>query len=297
MRGLALLLVLACCACGSVSRPGAQPPSPTPASRLSESDLRYRLIDGLGSPVFCDPLVYPVARTEDPADVARMVAALRAQSPDEFDAIVRHEHLDATSLSPADNLRVLGQASELAAIALTPQGSRYAFHYQLLGPPTADVTGTIDQGGSISVASRTPAPRRPCPVCLAQWTRVATPHGELPVTELRPGTIVWTQDADGSRVPAPVLAVRRTPAPAGHLVVHLVLADGRRVDVSPGHPLGDGRAAGDLRPGDRVDGSVVAAAGLRPYGGAATWDLLPAGRSGRYWADGVPLGSTLAGSA
>jgi hypothetical protein len=93
-----------------------------------------------------------------------MVAALRTQDPAEFDAIVRHEHLDAANLSPADNLRIVGQASVLDAVKLTPQGPGYGFAYELVGPPTVEVTGTIDALGTISVAKRAPAPRRLCPL-------------------------------------------------------------------------------------------------------------------------------------
>jgi hypothetical protein len=290
MKGLALLLLLSVCACGSVGRAG-QP------AALSRPDLQYRLIDGLGAPAFCDPLQYPVARVPDPATVARMVADLRRQHQDEFDAIVRHERLDANQLSPADDLRVLNQASALAAVPLTAEGNGYAFRYQVAGPPPVEVAGTIDAGGTISLASRTPAARRPCPICLAWWTRISTPAGDVPVTEVRPGTLVWTLDAGGRRVAAPVLAVGHTPAPIGHQVVHLVLRDGRSVDVSAGHPLPDGRPVGDVRPGDPVDGSTVAGVELRPYIGADTWDLLPAGATHVYWADGVPLASTLAAEA
>jgi hypothetical protein len=257
-------------------------------------ELQYRLVDGVGAPVLCAPLQYPVARTQDPADVAPMVADLRAQHADEYSAIVLHEHLDPANLSPSDNLRILGQESELAAVPLTAEGGQYGFRYEVVGPPTAEVSGTIDPDGSIHLANRTPAPRRTCPICLAQWARIATPAGELPVTEIGIGMLVWTLDASGRRVPAPVLVVGHTPTPAGHRVVHLVLTDGRSVDVSPGHPLADGRRVGDLRPGDPMAGSVVASAESLVYAGAATWDLLPAGATHVYWADGVPLGSTLA---
>jgi hypothetical protein len=291
MKRAALVLLLSVCACGSVGRAGQ--PAATAPPPLTQYDLRYRLIDGIGAPVFCDPYQYPVARPVDPAEVARTVADLRAQHADEFDAIVAHEHLDAAALSPSDNLRIAGQVGALAAVPLAAQGGVYAFHYQVVGPPTAEVTGTIDPRGTIQVGSRTPAPRRQCPICLAQWARIAAPAGDVPVTGVRPGMLVWTLDAAGRRVAAPVLVVGHTPAPAAHRVVHLVLVDGRSVDVSPGHPLPDGRAVGDLRPGDPVDGSWVASADLRPYGGADTWDLLPGGVTHVYWADGVPLRSTL----
>jgi hypothetical protein len=76
-------------------------------------------------------------------------------------------------------------------------------------------------------------------------------------------------------------------------VVQLRLADGRAVDVSPGHPTADGRTVGDLSADDDYDGAVVVSAELVPYEGEATFDVLPAGPTGIYWANGVLLGSTL----
>ena len=165
MKGPLLALLLAClCACGSVGRAASSQSASPPPSPRSAADLQYRLIDTLGAPVSCDLTQGPVVRTEDPADVARMVAALRARDPAEFDAIVRHEHLDPASLSPADDLRIAGQASVLSAVKLMPRGDAYGFAYELAGPPTVEVAGTIDAAGAISVASRTPAPRRLCPL-------------------------------------------------------------------------------------------------------------------------------------
>lgn len=77
--------------------------------------------------------------------------------------------------------------------------------------------------------------------------------------------------------------------------IHLVLADGRSVTASPGHPLADGRLLGDLRPGDVVDGSQVARADLVPYAGEATFDIVVSGATGTYFIDGIALGSTLPG--
>jgi hypothetical protein len=161
MRRLPLALLCAVCACGTVTRLAA----PSPAAGLSVPELQYRVVDGVGAPAYCDPLLYPVARVEDPATLARMVSDLRTKDPTAFAAIIQHEHLDAASLSPADDMRVLAQASELAAVPLSPeQGGAYAFQYQVAGPPSVEVSGTIDADGRIAVAARRPAPRRPCPV-------------------------------------------------------------------------------------------------------------------------------------
>jgi hypothetical protein len=104
--------------------------------------------------------------------------------------------------------------------------------------------------------------------------------------------LVWTMDA-GRRVAAPISIVGHTRAPVGHRVIRVVLADGRAVVASPGHPTADGRRIGQLSPGDFLDGSRVMTTESTPYVGD-TWDLLPLSSTGEYWADGVLLGSTLA---
>src|SRR2546423_7032974 len=101
MRTLALALLVVC-GCGAASHssvPGPSPIPPTVGGQLSSADLQYRLIDELGAPFHCDPSLYPVARNEDPA-AAGEVAALRSRDPARFEAIIRHERLDAASLSP-----------------------------------------------------------------------------------------------------------------------------------------------------------------------------------------------------
>jgi hypothetical protein len=132
-----------------------------------------------------------------------------------------------------------------------------------------------------------------CPICLAVHTRIDTPHGPVLVEDITLGELVWTANASGERVAAPVVQVVRVPVSAGHLLVHVVLADGRELWASPGHPTADGRVLASLRPGDVLDGSRVLRADIVPYNGGATYDILPAGSTGSYWADGILMGSTL----
>jgi hypothetical protein len=128
--------------------------------------------------------------------------------------------------------------------------------------------------------------------CLAASDRIATPAGPVPVTQLRQGTLVWTLDGTGRRIAAPVMLLSHTLAPPGHVVLRLLLSDGRVVEASAAHPTADGRHVGELRPGDLLDGGTVSAVRRVPYGGD-TWDLLPAGPTGVYWANDILLGSTL----
>ena len=136
-----------------------------------------------------------------------------------------------------------------------------------------------------------------CPICLAAATLISTPAGSMRVADIEPGMLVWTAGADGARIAAPVLEVGSIEVPAGHQMVHLVLADGREVLASPGHRTADGRQLGSLAAGDHLDGSTITGWELVPYSGDRTYDLLPAGETGTYWANGILLSSTLHGLA
>ena len=84
-----------------------------------------------------------------------------------------------------------------------------------------------------------------------------------------------------------------TRAAQTHRVVHLVLADAREVRVSPNHPMETGVPIGALRIGDIVAGSRVVRTELIPYDDRFTYDLLPDSDTRVYWADGIPLRSTI----
>jgi hypothetical protein len=223
-RLIVALVLLSLTACGSVKYGGGTQPLTTP-------ELKYRLIDTIGAPLFCGP---PVVRMPSDGEAGQEVAALRTQDPDTFAAIVRHEKLDAAHLTANDERRVLEQADVLRALRLTPEGQLFRFDYIAGRPSPEHVVGTIDSHGAISLESHdsTQFPGRGgCPICLAATARVATPDGEIPVADLHAGMLVWTIDA-GRRVPAPISVVGHTRAPFGHRVIRVVLADGRAVVAS-----------------------------------------------------------------
>ncbi len=264
---------------------------------LVRPDLRYRLVDKLGRPMFCDPDFYPVARSDEQDQARLYLAAIRGDTA-AYTAITAHLGI-AQATNPTDSqvLAIYRDWKMLRSLALVESGGRFGFDF-IAADGTSEtsgwhVAGTIDTGGSIAVDRRDPSGPPRCPICLARGTWIATPNGPRAVEDLRPGMPVWTSDRAGRRVPGFVIAVGSTPVPPTHQVVHLVLADGRTLDASPGHPLPDGRHLGDLRAGDRVDGTTVVSAELVPYGGGSTFDLLPSGPTGTYWANGIRLASTL----
>jgi hypothetical protein len=132
-----------------------------------------------------------------------------------------------------------------------------------------------------------------CPHCLAGQTKIDTPAGSVLVKDLHAGMPIWTADKSGHRIAGTVVKTSKVPVPPGHQMVHLVLSDGRELFASPGHPTTDGRTVGNLVRGDRYDGASVVSAERVPYRDGATYDVLPSGETGFYWANGVLLGSTL----
>ena len=278
-------------------RPAATP-RPTVAP-LQVVALRYLLVDQLGPPIFCDPDFYPVARSDEAELASQRLPAIR-DDPPTYLAITARLGIDSSAASTPSADQVLAIYREwkmLAALVLEPAGDGYRFDY--VAAATSDATagwhvaGTIDAAGTITVERRDPSGPPPCPICLSRGTLIATPNGPVAVEEIRTGMTVWTADASGLRVVGWVVLAGSTPVPPTHRVVDLRLADGRTVRASAGHPLPDGRPLGVLRPGDLVDGARVASATLVPYAGGATFDLLPSGTTGIYWADGIPLASTL----
>lgn len=277
----------------SASPSGSVAPGPV----LGPAALAYRLIDDLGRPWYCDPDAYPVGRDE--------AASMRERWPeveadtDAFEAIRRRLDLMVVDgvLSDEQRLAVYREWKLLNAVILDPIGDG-RFRFDHLAVPAAGATdgtrtaGTIDERGTIAIDQQAASGEPICPICLDGATRIDTPDGPRAVADLRPGDPLWTADATGRRVRGTVLAAASVAAPPSHRLVELVLADGRTLRASPGHPTADGRTIGALRPGTTIDGSRVASAELLPSG-PRTWDILPSGPTGVYWADGILLRSTL----
>ncbi len=128
--------------------------------------------------------------------------------------------------------------------------------------------------------------------CLPGGSRIATPSGPVDVRGLHEGDLVWSFDSSGARVAQPVRAVSSSIAGTGHRTVEVALSDGRVVRASGGHPSASGQLD-DLEVGSHLDGATVRSIRNVPLEGKRTYDLLPAGETGLYIADGVILGSTI----
>jgi hypothetical protein len=294
----AALCVGVLAACGAAGTPGTSgstgttTPGPS-AGPLSKVELQLLVIDHVGADfVYCDPDSYPVAHGTELQNARQNLPAMEADPT--YPVILQHLGIPADSvLTDHQLLAVYRLYKKIRFVELRRTGDGYDFTVNL---ESEQRTGSISDAGEI-VDTGTTSSGFGCPICLARNTRIATPGGFVRVQDVRDGMTVWSTDAAGRRIRSVVLAVGHTPVPPTHRVARLVLADGRSVLVSPGHPTPGGEPVGSLRTGDAFEGTSVISAELIPYAGGFTFDLLPSGPTGTYFANGVLLGSTLARGA
>jgi hypothetical protein len=272
----------------------APTPIPTLPSGLSPTEIKFHVLAAFPNLFFCDPDYYPVARADE-ADLAQQRFPELQANQEEFQAILNHNNMSGQATFSADQkLLIYREHKKLAAIHFELKGDKYQFQLQTKDTSGQGqlITGLIDGQGTISAQQSQPS-FATCPICLAAQTQIDTPRGPVAVINLRPGDLVWTVDAAGARVAAPILQTGHVPVPAAHQMVHVTLDDGRQLLASPGHPTADGRALGQLALGDQLDGARIGHLERVIYGQPFTYDLLPAGATGFYWANGILMGSTL----
>ena len=280
---------------GASPTPVPATPIPTLASStLSPTELKYKVLDQFPDFFFCDPDFYPIAREDEGALAQTHFTELQANQ-EEFQAILNHNGLSGTTTFTNDQkLLIYREHKKLNAIHFELAGAQYKFQIQTGkdGQQGSLITGTIDGNGSIKVQNQESS-MVTCPICLAAGTLIDTPRGAVAVENLRVGDPVWTMNEAGERVPARILRTARVPVPASHPIVHVILSDGRELWASPSHPTADGRLLSDLEVNDFLDGARLTSVEHLSYGGTATYDILPSGGTGFYWANGILMGSTL----
>jgi hypothetical protein len=283
-----VLLPLAC-----KSQP-AQTPTPVV---YSAPELKYRLLSNFGGVFYCDPDLYPVAHEgQEEANALEQFPIIRANAA-EFSAILEHLGLpEKAEHTDQEKLLIYREHKKLTyGVELTASGDIYDFTLRVGEVQGYRISGTITPSGNITVLKQETS-FNTCPICLAKGTLIDTPSGPVPAEELSRGMAVWSVDDSGKRVAATVVETAVTPVPPSFQVVTVRLSDGRAVTASPGHPTAEGRLLGDYRVGGSLDGALVIAVERASYENEATYDLLPSGTTGLYWANGILLRSTLTDS-
>jgi hypothetical protein len=276
--------------------PTPEPPTPIPtlAGSLSVTELKYKVLDQFPDFFFCDPDLYPIARADESNLASQAFPGIQANQ-EEFQAILSHLGLGGqTTFNDEQKLQIYHEHKKLNAILFQPVAGKYQFQIETGadGQQGMVVTGTIDGNGSIQVSQQKPG-FPTCPICLAAGTLIDTPRGAVRVEDLKVGDPVWTEDDTGRRLIGSILQTGHVRVPATHQMIHVMLSDGRELWASPGHPTSEGWQLGNLKAGEFLDGARITQAERVPYGQGYTFDILPSGGTGFYWANGILMGSTL----
>ena len=258
------------------------------------SELKYKLLAAYPDYFWCDPDLYPIARSGvEQQNAIDQFAAIEANR-EEFTVILTHLNLaDKAGYTDDEKLQIYREYKKLnGAVQVTATASGYTFTIRVGQNQGENYQGTISASGLITVTATTPSINT-CPICLAEGTLIDTPDGPVPVEKLQQGMMIYTQDDAGKKIAGVITATASAQSPTSFQIIRIVLNDGRIVSASPGHPTTDGRTIGELKVGDTLDGGIVAAVTAVPYSGY-TFDILPEGGTGFYWANGILLKSTLA---
>ncbi|MDZ4230448.1 MAG: Hint domain-containing protein [Dehalococcoidales bacterium] len=285
---LTMALVILPFGCGQQTQPPPEPPA-----GYSLPELKYLVLDSFDEVFWCDPDFYPVGRPGQEENNALEQFTLIRSDEAEFSAILQRLNLPGKDdYADEEKLLIYREHKRLTyQVEMTLSGATYQFSLRVKEGQGERIEGTVTPSGSIKVSRREPS-FNTCPICLTKGTLIDTPGGPVPVEQLHEGMTVWTADSAGNRVRGVVLKTAMVSAPSSFQVVKVTLSDGRTVTASPGHPTAEGRALGDYRNGDNLDGTPVVAVEHVSYDGA-TYDLLPSGGTGLYWANGILLKSTV----
>jgi hypothetical protein len=257
--------------------------------------LKYKIIDQFGPPFFCDSDKWPVARPEQPR-AQEWFSRVDLADP-EFKIISSRLKLEkpADHLTQDEILSLYQEHKKLQAIPIDNAGGALSFSIRTgkVGEQGEAISGTISASGDITIQKRETV-WNVCPKCLAAGTLIDTPGGEVAVQDLRPGMPVWTSDGKGTRMAGVVEQVVRLAVPSDHDVIRIQLENGRVLSMSAEHPLPDGRTAGRLAAGETISALRISSVERVHYAGEYTYDLLPSGPTGFYWAEGVLVATTVA---
>src|SRR5712664_3223366 len=115
MKGkLAAAIAFLAIACGSAAGGGAVVGTP-----LTIDQLKFKVMDSVGVPIFCDPDFYPIARLGgEEANADKYYPQIKADT-ELYAAIVAHEHLPSGDLDEAQKLTLYRAFKRLRVLVLT----------------------------------------------------------------------------------------------------------------------------------------------------------------------------------
>lgn len=129
--------------------------------------------------------------------------------------------------------------------------------------------------------------------CLSEETLIHTTTGQTLISDLKIGDSVLVLDNYRTWF-RPILKISKIQTDPGYQMIRISLQDGRELTLSGTHPIASyERTVADLQVGEYFERSLIVLLEVVKYQGKYIYDILPDCQSGVYYANKIPLGSTL----
>lgn len=154
-------------------------------------------------------------------------------------------------------------------------------------------SGGNDKGGSSSGGHSNTGEGGDCCHCLSKGSLVSTPSGDIKVENLKTGDVVWTNNSNGKRIKSKIIKAAKVSVQKNHMMLKVTTIDNTTIIVSPEHPDRNGIPLIKALRNLDLNQVNIKNVELIKYKNKFTYDILPEGETGNYWANGILLGSTL----
>jgi hypothetical protein len=290
IAGILFLFVQGCQLTTSTTNITTSTSMTLPLRSYTLTELKYILLAYYPDLFWCDPDYYPIGSAEKEQQNALIQYSNIRSNQEEFSVILYHLNLpDQADYTDEEKLLIYRQHKKLT---LGLQITLNDFTLRIGRGQGYRISGTISSSGVINVSTSEESTNT-CPICLAEGTLIDTPAGPMPVEVVKVGMTVWTANESGQRIESTVARISSTIVPIPFEMISVKLSDGRTITTSPGHPSISGKRIDEYATSDVLDGALVISTEMVLYGNGATYDILPLGSTGYYWANGILLGSTL----
>lgn len=130
--------------------------------------------------------------------------------------------------------------------------------------------------------------------CLPSSTQILTSKSSISIDQLKEKDSILTMNLKGKISTMPIKLINKVLVSHQHTMIILDLADGRKLQVTPEHPSAiPNKTIDEFEIGELFDGSKIINKLKIDYKEEYTYDILPEGETGFYWANGILIGSTL----
>jgi hypothetical protein len=151
-----------------------------PSTKVSVYELKYHLLENVGTFFYCDPDYYPVVREGIEQKHAIEQYPEIQNNTLEFQAILNHtDQMASPNLSAEQKLLIYREHKKLNAIQLSPHQDIYKFKLRVSEKygRIFEIEGFIDENKSIEIVKKEPSFR--CPLCISGNALIDTPDGNL----------------------------------------------------------------------------------------------------------------------